>query len=286
MQISRGAHDNLIVAEDADGNDATGNALTGAAVGIEVTGKGTRGNRIEGNRIDGNGIGVRIGGEALETVVRGNTIVRGAGVGIQIRDASWKTVIAENRIGVETDDLPAATALGNDGWGIDIAAPAKDTQVTDNRIQGNGQGGIRVAGRTAELIRLTQNRITGNTGPAVSVEGGANRGVQPPVLHLSGARVIGRSCPLCVVEFYSDPGDEAARYEGSITADNGGNAVFSAPGPFAHRFVTALSTDPDGNSSALAAAADTAPEPTPTATAVGPSPATRAYLPVALRGAP
>ncbi|MEO8084764.1 MAG: right-handed parallel beta-helix repeat-containing protein [Ardenticatenales bacterium] len=281
VQISRGAHDNWIVSEDADGQVVPPNTFANAAVGVDVTGKGTRANRVEGNRMDSDGVGVRITGGALETVVRANTIVGGGGNGIEIQGDSWKSVLEENRIGVESDDVPAERTNGNGGWAIDIAAPAKDTQASGNRIQGNAVGGIHIAGRTAELIRLTQNRITGNEGPAVAVEGGANHGILPPELHLSGERVIGRSCPLCVVEVFSDPADEAASYEGSTTADNGGNVVFTPTGPFKHRFITALATDPDGNSSAIAAAVDTVPQPTPTPTATPGG--GRVYLPIAYR---
>jgi len=75
-------------------------------------------------------------------------------------------------------------------------------------------------------------------------------------------------------------------FEGSSTADNGGTVIWTPTGAFRHRFITALATDPDGNSSALSDPLDTMPGPTPTATAVGPVARGRVWLPVAWRGWP
>lgn len=281
VEVSRGAHDNQI--GELGGPP---NVFADAAIGVHVTGRGTRGNEVRNARVDGNGVGIRVSADALETRLEGNTIVRSSGNGVEVVGASWSTAIVGNRIGIDAGDVPAESPLPNEGWGIDIAAPAKGSRIEDNLVQGNGAGGIRVAGRTAEQNALLRNRITDHVGAAIAVVNGANGGVAPPALSWAGARIVGRTCSQCDVQLFSDPADEAAALEGAAKADNGGTVIFT-PGPaFRFRFITALATDPDGNSSALSAPLDTVPGPTPTATSVGPVVRGRLWLPVAWRGWP
>lgn len=281
VEVSRGAHDNQI--GELGGSP---NVFADAAIGVHITGRGTRKNDVRNARMDGNGVGIRVSADALETRLEGNTIVRSSGNGIEIAGASWSTAIVGNRIGIEVGDVPAESQLPNEGWGIDIAAPAKGSRIEDNLVQGNGAGGIRVAGRTAEQNALLRNRITSHAGAAIAVINGANGGVPPPELSWAGVRIVGRTCSQCEVQFHSDPADEAAAMEGAAKADNGGTVVFTPSQAFRFRFITALATDPEGNSSALSAPLDTVPGPTATATAVGWAVRGRVWLPVGWRGWP
>ncbi len=277
LEFSRGAHDNVV----GDG-ELRSSVFANAAVGVRVTGRGTRANRIARARIDSNGVGVQVTDEAAETVLSANWIVRNEGDGVDVTGASWTTVVEGNHIGVEPeggDLLPAP----NGGWGVDIAAPAKAAKLRLNTIRGNGEGGVRIAGRAAEQHTLSVNLISGHDGPAIRLEGGANGGIAAPALSRAGERIAARSCPRCAVELFADPGDEALVFVARQTADNGGQALFTLDAPPAHRYLTATGTDPDGNSSALSAPLDLRPEPTPTA---GPPTGRPVWLPIAWRGAP
>lgn len=278
LEISRGAHDNVV----GDG-ELRSSVFANAGVGVRVTGRGTRANRIARARIADNGVGVRVLDEAAETVLFANTVVGSAGNGIEVAGTTWRTEIAGNHVGLLEPSAIGDPRQPNAGWGIDIAAPAKSTFVRLNPIQYNGLGGVRIQGRGADQNLLTVNLISGHDGPAIAVLDGANRGIQPPTITGTAERVIARSCPGCTVELYADPDDEARQFLATAKADNSGSAILVPLDAPQHRYLTALSTDPDGNSSALSAPLDLEPPPTPTA---GPPPGRPVWLPIAWRGAP
>ena len=69
----------------------------------------------------------------------------------------------------------------------------------------------------------------------------------PVITQLTESHIGGQACPGCVVEIFSDPGDQGFRYEGSTIADQAGNFQYAKRlyGPN----VTATSTDSAGNTS-------------------------------------
>lgn len=278
LEISRGAHDNVV-----GDFELQSNVFAQAAVGVRVTGRGTRANRIAYARVADNGVGVRVLDEAAETVLVSNTIVGSAGNGIEVAGNTWRTAISANFVGFVNLTASSEHPQPNGGWGIDVAAPAKSTFIKLNFVQFNGLGGIRIQGRGAEQNLMSVNLVSAHDGPAIAVLEGANRGIQPPTITGTAERVIGRTCPGCTVELFSDPNDEALQYLATAKADNSGSVILVPEVAPSHRYLTALSTDPDNNSSALSAPLDLRPEPTPTA---GPPPGRPVWLPIAWRGAP
>lgn len=285
LEISRGAHDNQI----DDGAPGT-NVFAHAAVGVRITGRGTRANAVRGATIRDNGVGVQLLDEAHENVIESSVIVGNDGNGIEIAGASWLNVIHDCGIGRYREGWDGDPAP-NGGWGIDIAGPAKSTSVEANWIEGNEAGGVRVAGRTATGHRLSDNRITGHVGPGIVVAGGANGGITPPVLSRAGDHFVARACPSCLVEVSSDPEDEGADWVSVAGTDNSGQAVIKLGVLPRFRYLTAVTIDPDGNTSAYSAPLDLLGEPTPSARPTvsglpeGPL-ASQVFLPVAWRGLP
>ena len=285
LEISRGAHDNQI----DDGAPGT-NVFAHAAVGVRITGRGTRANAVRGATIRDNGVGVQLLDEAHENVIESSVIVGSEGNGIEIAGASWLNVIQDCGIGRYREGWDGDPAP-NGGWGIDIAGPAKSTNVEANWIEGNGAGGIRVTGRMATGHRLSDNRITGHVGPGIVVAGGANGGITPPILSRAGDRFVARVCPSCLVEVSADPDDEGADFVTDAGADNSGQAVITFGTLPRFRYLTAVTIDPDGNTSAYSAPLDLLGEPTPSARPTVPGvpegpPVSQVYLPAAWRGLP
>lgn len=55
--------------------------------------------------------------------------------------------------------------------------------------------------------------------------------------------VSGTACPSCIVEIFSDTGDEGAVYEGQTQADENGAFAFEKGAPLAGPHLTATATD-------------------------------------------
>lgn len=129
-----------------------------------------------------------------------------------------------------------------------------------NTIFGNSGSAVVVeSGITGTQIR--GNSIYDNGGDAISLAGGANNGVQPPVITEFGS-LTGTACPNCSVDIYSDDEDEGRRYEGTAGVDGSGNWTF--PGAVQGPNATATATDVDGNTSEFSAPFGLPFSPTPT----------------------
>ena len=61
--------------------------------------------------------------------------------------------------------------------------------------------------------------------------------------------MTGWACPNCIVEIFSDGGDEGAFYEGRVVADESAAFAFSKEAAFTGPHLTTTATDPDGNTS-------------------------------------
>jgi len=121
----------------ADDNQVTNNTVTGA---------GTFG--------DAGPFGARIfPGEATANDVRGNTVSRGRGPGIQVGDV----VPDPDPAARPTDDnlLARNTAIGNAAAGILVYAVARGTTLTRNTANRNGEDGIHVLSPFTTITRNT-----------------------------------------------------------------------------------------------------------------------------------
>jgi hypothetical protein len=71
---------------------------------------------------------------------------------------------------------------------------------------------------------------------------------QPHILSfdLQAGTVSGTARGICIVEVFSDGGDEGARFEGQAVADSNGAFTFEKSVPLTRPFLTATAADPDG----------------------------------------
>jgi hypothetical protein len=270
----------VLVERGATANVVRNNTLAGATGdGVALDGEGTTENVIEGNRIGpppgevGPAHGVRVTAGAGPNRVMGNWVWGSQGSGIQLADVFDVTVEA-NEVGSGGESADQ----GNSGWGIELRDYSKGSMIRANLVRFNDAGGILVTGGQATENTITRNVVTANDGQGIVVSGGANGRIEPPtVSNVSETRIAGLACNLCVLELYSDDGDEALTFEGQVTAASFGTFIFDKPEGFAGRFVTALQTQ-GRNTSGLA---DSKPVPgrvTPTVTPATPGPGTSAVI--------
>lgn len=256
VQVTLGSSGNTIGGVGADQNVFAASTL---GSGVSIT-QDANGNKVIGNRFGLDlagqpaglqaGVTVKVGSN--DTEIADNTIAGVETSGISVYDGSYRTVIHENLIGLRSD---AETCAGNGQLGIQINNGVNATRIERNFVACNDKGGISIAGASARGNRISQNAVWNNNGIGIQVSQGANAGVKAPKINsASPARVVGSasSCRGGDVEIYSDEKGEARWYEGAVKAEaTTGLFIFEAPGPIAHKFVTASCTDTNGNSSAL-----------------------------------
>ncbi|MCE7938924.1 MAG: right-handed parallel beta-helix repeat-containing protein [Chloroflexi bacterium CFX6] len=238
----------------------TANVIEGNWFGLDATGKKA-----------GNEAGITIKLGARGTRITGNVISGNDQSGISIFDNSAATEITANTIGESPD---GSTCVGNGNYGVSMTGSVDDSLVSGNRIACNVKGGVLISGAGCQKNRVTRNSITRNNNDAIRVASGANGNIRLPTINNTTAtRVVGAACPGCVVEVFSDTGDEAEVFEGEVQADLAtGLFIFDKPEGFRHVFVKAVGTDPNGNSSGLSVKRAVPVGRTPTATAVVVSP--------------
>ncbi len=143
--------------------------------------------------------------------------------------------------------------LGNDRSGVWISGGAHGNTIgPDNVIANNGESGIVVEGSDSVHNTITQNSIHDNSGRGIALWSGGNVQLAVPLIFdfdLSAGVITGAACSHCMVEIFSDSGAEGAVYEGRTTADDKGVFAFTKGAAFVGPFLTATSTDMDGNTS-------------------------------------
>jgi titin len=215
------------IGTDAAGTGAlaNGDGSPGAGgLGIQSNSNTVVGNLISGNNTNGVAIGPLPGGTASGNVLHGNLIgtnaagtsaVPNLGTGVNVFDGTSSTIggtssgarniisgnggngfdigggsagitVQGNYVGVDTS---GATALGNAGFGINIAN-AQNTTVTGNVVSGNGKSsgpgfGLNIDGSNGTTV--TGNLIGTNAGGSVAI-GNVSGGVH---VHGASGTVIG-----------------------------------------------------------------------------------------------
>lgn len=277
VQLSNGTHGNTIGGPtEADRNIF---AASTVGVGVSLIGPVTADNVIEGNWFGmdaqgnpaGNEAGITIKEESHGNKIRGNLIGGNRQSGITLYNRSLGTEIRGNHIGERPD---GGGCVGNANSAIEIVSHPSNSVIEENRIACNGRGGIVINGSGATRNRLSRNSITNNAGQAIRMSAGANGDLRAPSLdNVLPTRILGRACAGCLVEIYSDPGDEADHYEGSAPADaSDGRFIFDRPEGFRHGFVKALAIDANNNTSPLAAKKPVTAPRTPSPIAATPTP--------------
>jgi hypothetical protein len=194
--------------------------------------------------------GVRAAEEADNTVILRNVIGGQRGPGVSLHDNTRDVLIESNRIGLAPD---GASDAGNRDYGVSIIGQPKGSRILRNRIAFNANGGIFVSGSSAFDHTISENSVTDNDGPAVQVLQGANRNIRPPVINFASVTLAtGLACAGCLVEVYSDAGDQAEQFEASTTAGADGSFRVERPEGFRYNNLSAIHTD-GRNSSGLSA---------------------------------
>ena len=239
-----------------------GTTIQGNLIGTDATGAHAVGNRVDG--IDINSANNTIGGT---TAAARNVISGSQGVfGVHL-DGSGN-VFQGNYVGT---DITGTVALGNSGPGVLVQGSGNTiggaAAGAGNLISGNTGAGISITGAvsTGNALRLNLVYENNGTGQQIVLTNGANNNQPAPVIAGSVAgqstRIIGSltAAPntTYTIDFYDPPPGQADKFLGTqtLTTDASGNVAFNLILPVATvpgSVLTAIATDPLGNSSALA----------------------------------
>ena len=276
--------------KDGAQNNTIGGSSTAERNVISGNGSGVRIQNANGNTVKGNYIGINAAGTAAlpnevgvymedaasnnsiggSTAGERNVISGNIPFGVFIEDGGTNgNTVKGNYIGTDA----AGTAAIPNETGVFIWNGARNNTIggtaagAGNTIAFNTLDGVHVEGAGAIGNTIRGNSIHSNGARGIDNFNGGNAELAPPVITGFGS-VIGTACPNCTVDVYSDNEDEGRVYEGSTTADNGGDWTYdgSPEGPF----VTATATDAAGNTSEFSTPVEVpeaTPTPTPTPTA-------------------
>ena len=164
-------------------------------------------------------------------------------------NGTFHNTITGNLVGTNAE---GKEPLGNLGDGIVVWEGAHDNIIgPDNVIAFNGGAGVVVRHAESVSNTITQNSIHSNYLQDISLMGGGNAYLVPPLIisyDLDDGTVTGLTCPNCIVEFYSDQGDAGEIFEGLTTAGESGEFTFKGDA-FSGPNLTATSTDDNVNTS-------------------------------------
>lgn len=216
------------------------NTVAGNYIGTDASGTQPRGNHANGLHMN----------RASENQVLNNVISGNDSYGIDLGTKASSNRISGNIIGADASGERALSNL-NDGVFLHLGAKG-NTIGPGNVIAHNIGSGVGISGPGSFGNTVTQNSIHDNAAMAIYLSAGGNARPSPPVvldLDLQSGTVAGATCAGCTVEVFSDEEAQAARYEGTTTADGSGAFAFEKGGPLAGPHVTAVSIDGDGNAS-------------------------------------
>jgi hypothetical protein len=238
-----------------DGNEIPGDWVGGLQIASSL------GNVIWGLQISNfHGRAIDISGDSQYNVVgsdrsvgegpfgQGNLLLHNSSGVVMSIPGTFSNTLTGNLIGT---DATGAEALGN-GTGVWIQGANGNTIGPDNVIAHNGGHGIVIRSSDTVNNTLTQNSIHDNGWLGIRLLDGGNRNLGVPVIldyDLPGGTLTGVTCDNCLVEVFSDAGDEGALYESGVTADGQGVFAIHHSTSFAGPHLTATTTDPEGNTS-------------------------------------
>ena len=239
-----------------DGGNATGEGLAGLQI------VSSNANTIQGLQISNfTGAGIAISGNAQHNLIGGDrsigsgpfgqgNMVSNTDVGIVLSTPGTSfNSITGNLIGTDAEGVKA---LGNRG-GVWITEGAhRNTIGPNNVIAYNSESGIGVDDPETMRNTITRNSIHNNVWDGIYLYEGGNAELAVPIIwdfDLQSGTLTGAACANCIVEIFSDYGDEGAVYEGQAEADENGLFAFEGGSPFDGPFLTATVTDSNGNTS-------------------------------------
>ena len=146
--------------------------------------------------------------------VNGNIITGNGGNGIHIDNANQNFILG-NLIGFANPNRPVQ---GNEGHGIAIVNGAKDNCIGNcvsktklnpgytNQIVNNAGSGIWISGSGTSGNTIRRNEIFGNTGGRITLDQGANGGIESPGVFIDvvASRIEGSTPNRGYIELFSD----------------------------------------------------------------------------------
>lgn len=233
--------------------------------GVRISGSNTHGNFVTGNVIgaspnwsfqapNGNhGISIYDGAynNHIGGLSGGNTVLSSGWSGVVIVNSSTNTVIA-NRIGTNL----AHKKWGNTYYGVHVVGSGSGNSISFNEIAYNGthngsdnaEAGIKIDGSLTNII--SQNSIHDNDGLGIELVNNGNADTAAPLItqaSCSGPVNGTAGGSGWIIEIFSDRGDEGRIYQGTTTANSGGN--WSWGGKLKGPNITATARTPSNNSS-------------------------------------
>ena len=248
IYIAEGAADNDIGGSTASyGNVIAGNTEYGVYLWNTGNDNAFGGNIIGGFPV-GPGVVLNNGKDGIYISSSGNVLIGG-------RNTNTGEIWAANQISYNnfsgvyiTSNSPVVmkqnslTNNGNNG----ISIWTGSHEVISNTLSNNTQNGIYIDNATGNL--LSQNSIYSNGSAGIRLWNGGNTELAAPVIDtLTPSGASGTTCSGCIVELYSDSGNQGKTYEGRVTANVSGDWAYS--GAFTGPNVTAITIDSSNNTS-------------------------------------
>lgn len=218
----------------------TGNEIVGGTIGIWALGE-PGGGLIAGNFVEASSeYGVLV--EGPNTEVRANAIVESGGAGIRV----------------------APQAGGNAMNGVLVGG---GNEGEENVIEGSAGAAIEVfedAGEAGSTTEISRNRGSSNGGRFIDLVGGANEGIEPPVLSAAlPSSASGTAEAGATVRVFSKASTEAGELQGFLAeteSDGSGNWKVTFPSIPSGTLVTATQTNENSATSELGTAVAAASE--------------------------
>ncbi len=162
--------------------------------------------------------------------------------------AEGRNIVTKNIIGT---DPSGAIPLGNHTAGVIIDRSNHNIVGPGNIIAYNDGSGVMFWKETFGNT-VTENLIHDNGEQGISTEAFGDLQPLPPIIFnfdLQTGILTGAACANCIVEIFSDKGDEGAIYEGRAETEENGTFTFEKGAPLGGPSLTATVTDPAGTTS-------------------------------------
>ncbi|MFZ5911077.1 MAG: hypothetical protein ACOYYU_13780 [Chloroflexota bacterium] len=176
---------------------------------------------------------------------QGNVVGYGD-VGFVLGGGATSNIITGNFIGVD----PEGRDLEQTSVGIWIEYGAAHNTIGPGNVIAYNTNGIVITDSASIGNTITGNSIYDNEWAGIELEG--NDELIPPSIvnfDLEIGSAAGVACSSCLIEIFSDDGNQGRIYEGMTTADDAGNFIFNRGSPFSAARLTATATDIAGNTS-------------------------------------
>jgi hypothetical protein len=222
-----------------------------AGAGILIQGFNATGNIIGGDRAVGSG-----------PVGQGNLLSANVW-GLDIQAGASGNIVSGNLIGTDSSGANRHQRGGNDS-GMIIENSSNNIIGPDNIIAFNSFAAMYIGAAPHIPINVEAqfNTVTGNSifnnGSGIELLPDGNKGIVSPRItyfNLAQGIVRGSTCPGCIVEIFSDRGNQGRDFEGRVQADENGSFNFEAGKSLTGPNITATATDADGNTSAFSSPA-------------------------------